>query len=145
MEGNYTKMDLCEECQIKFDKQLGELLLFDMCEECTTKALLSIAETKKKENKRKQKRESQVNPNTLGKFLRSERLGRGMTGREVAEITGVNQSRISQIELGYVHSPSVTIIKNLSKFLNKTPLEIAEMIDLKSIPVQMFIEREKRI
>lgn len=135
------RMDLCEECEKKFGKQLGDLFLFDLCEECTTKALLSISlfqdGRRRKENKLSGYTPN--NPNTLGKFLRQERLKRGLTGKQLAELTEVAQSRLSQIELGYVHCPSVNILGNLATFLGKTPVELAKMIDNKNENIQLLI------
>lgn len=85
-----------------------------------------------------------MNPNTLGRYLRTFRQNKGLTGQAVSEITKIPQSRICHIELGYVRSPSVNLIKKLSVFLDKTPLELAEMVDLKSFAVRAFIEEETK-
>jgi len=41
-------MELCKECQKKFDKQKGELRVMDMCEKCRVATVLSIVEPEDK-------------------------------------------------------------------------------------------------
>lgn len=36
--------DLCEECQEKFDKQNGQLLVADMCDNCSSWIFLTMLE-----------------------------------------------------------------------------------------------------
>lgn len=42
MENEMNEQVLCKECQEKFEKQNGELLVLDMCEKCKERVLLGI-------------------------------------------------------------------------------------------------------
>jgi transcriptional regulator with XRE-family HTH domain len=52
---------------------------------------------------------------TLGKFVRQYRLRRGLSQTELASITHLSGSVVSQIENGVTHNPTILTLKALAK------------------------------
>lgn len=81
------------------------------------------------------------NPNTLGKYLRTERLKRKMTLDDVAKIIPLSPSQISAIERGMIHCPTPRTIERLAMFSELSPLQLAKMVDIKSHQLYYFIDK----
>ena len=69
----------------------------------------------------------------VGKRLKSIRLMRGISQRELAKISGVTNSMISQIEQNQVN-PSVGSLK---KILDAIPISMGEFFTLESIKIKL--------
>lgn len=64
----------------------------------------------------------------IGKRLRQLRLPRGQTEKEFAELCGISQSTIHDIETGKTPSPGIAILIKIVDALKLTPLEAHEFI-----------------
>ena len=58
-----------------------------------------------------------MNKMELGKIIKSRRRVLGLTIRELAELTGMSKTTISQIEIG-VGNPTFEVLQNIFEYLN---------------------------
>lgn len=85
------------------------------------------------------------NPNTFGKLIRTKRLDENLTAKSLCEMTGLDRSRLSNIENGMVFSPSIEIITKLSDYMNLTTLELAKKVDFPNSKLKTFIEQKEEL
>lgn len=64
----------------------------------------------------------------IGKRLRQLRLPRGQTEKEFAELCGISQSTIHDIETGKTPSPGIAVLIKIIEALKLSPIEAHEFI-----------------
>lgn len=71
----------------------------------------------------------------FGKYIKNKRIAQRITLREFARQLEVDPSNWSKIERGFNTPPSsdITLIDNISKLLNLTPVEKQELLDLAAL------------
>ncbi|MDB9846212.1 helix-turn-helix domain-containing protein [Acidimicrobiales bacterium] len=62
----------------------------------------------------------------LGDYLRSKRTEAGLTGRQLAELTGINDSSLVRIENGYVAEPGPDKLKRIAEALGMSAADVFE-------------------